>query len=232
MILNRELNITEGEVLLVRKPKGWTSFDVVSRIRGTFQVAKVGHAGTLDPMATGLLIVCTGRKTKEIGQFVGLEKEYEVQMILGARTSSFDSETPIIEQHTTDDITEEMVRSVLQDFVGSQVQVPPMWSAAKVGGKRLYKYARKGLEVERRPREVLVDSITVSRIFLPEVHFTIVCSKGTYVRTLVDEAGKRLGCGAYVTALERVRLGEFHLADALSIEDLARLAMKKSHQGL
>jgi tRNA pseudouridine55 synthase len=183
-------------------------------------------------MATGLLIVCTGKKTKEIEQFMRLEKEYEVQMILGARTASFDSETPIIERHTTDDITEEMVRSVLQEFVGCHTQLPPMWSAAKVGGKRLYKYARKGLEVERRPREVFVDSITVSRVFLPEVHFTIVCSKGMYVRTLVDEAGKRLGCGAYVTALERTRLGDFHLADALSVEDLAQLAMKKSHQSV
>lgn len=232
MVLNRELNTADGEVLLVRKPKGWTSFDVVNKIRGIFHVVKVGHAGTLDPMATGLLIVCTGKKTKEIEQFMGLEKEYEVQMILGARTSSFDSETPIIEQHTTDDISKEMVCSVLQEFVGCQTQLPPMWSAAKVGGKRLYKYARKGQVVERKPREVFVDSIVVSRVSIPEVHFTIVCGKGTYVRTLVDDLGKRLGCGAYVAALERTRLGEFRLADALSIEDLVQLGITKSHQSV
>jgi tRNA pseudouridine55 synthase len=232
MVLNRELNIAEGEVLLVCKPKGWTSFDVVNRIRILFHVAKVGHAGTLDPMATGLLIVCTGKKTKEIEQYVGLEKEYEAQMILGARTPSFDAETTIIERRTTEDITEQMVRKTLEEFAGYQTQLPPMWSAAKVGGKRLYKYARKGQEVERRPREVFVKSIVPSAISIPEVRFTIVCSKGTYVRTLVDDIGKRLGCGAYLNALERTRLGEFLLADAVTIEELLQHRIKKSDQSV
>ena len=220
MIPGRELHMEEGEMLLVRKPKGWTSFDVVNKIRCIFRVQKVGHAGTLDPMATGLLIVCTGRTTKEINQYVGLEKEYNVRMILGARTSSYDAETPVLTRRTTEDVTEETVRSVLQSFVGYQTQLPPMWSAVKVGGKRLYKYARKGEEVERRPREVFIRSIQPLTISIPEVSFSIVCGKGTYVRTLVDDVGKRLGCGAYLSELERVRLGEFRISDAVTIEDL------------
>ncbi|HXX63657.1 MAG TPA: tRNA pseudouridine(55) synthase TruB, partial [Bacteroidota bacterium] len=146
----------EGTVLLVRKPAGWTSFDVVNKIRHLFGIRKVGHAGTLDPLATGLLIVCTGRKTKEIGSLVGLEKEYEAEMTLGARTASFDAATPVLETRSTEGITEDAVRSVLLEFVGTQHQVPPMWSALKVGGRRLYKYAREGTEVSRAAREVSV----------------------------------------------------------------------------
>jgi tRNA pseudouridine55 synthase len=220
MILNRELHLAEGEMILVCKPAGWTSFDVVNKIRTTFHVQRVGHAGTLDPMATGLLIVCTGKKTKELESFIGLEKEYKATVILGGRTPSFDAETPVIESHSTDDISEKDVRSTLQSFVGYQTQVPPMWSAVKVQGKPLYKYARKGQEIERRPREVFIASIEPTAIRIPEISFTVVCSKGTYVRTLVDSVGKRLGCGAYLKTLERTRIGQFLLSDAVSIEDL------------
>jgi len=211
----------EGTVLLVRKPAGWTSFDVVNKIRHLFGIRKVGHAGTLDPLATGLLIVCTGRKTKEIGSLVGLEKEYEAEMTLGARTASFDAATPVLETRSTEGITEDAVRSVLLEFVGTQHQVPPMWSALKVGGRRLYKYAREGTEVSRTAREVSIRSIVPTEMHLPRVRFTVVCSKGTYVRSLVNDMGERLGCLAYLSALERTRIGQFHLADALTIEELA-----------
>ena len=222
-----ELHLRDGEVMLLTKPKGWTSFDVVNKIRILFR-CKAGHAGTLDPMATGLLIVCTGAKTKEMDSFMGLEKEYRATMILGARTASFDAESPVIERSTTDDITVEQVARVLQSFVGPQTQLPPMWSAAKVGGKRLYKYARKGTEVERRPREIVIKSITLDAISIPEVRFTVVASKGTYVRTLVDDIGNHLGCGAYLSALERTRIGEFLLTDAVSIEELVRFRFNEA----
>lgn len=229
MIPNRE-QMEEGEMLLVLKPKGWTSFDVVNKIRCIFHIQKVGHAGTLDPMATGLLVVCTGKKTKGIDQYVGLEKEYNVRMMLGAHTESYDAETPIIARHTTEDVTEEIVRTVLQSFVGHQVQLPPMWSAVKVRGKRLYKYALKGQEVERTPREVFIRSIQPLEVSIPEVSFNIVCGKGTYVRTLVDDVGKRIGCGAYMTELERVRLGEFRLSDAVTIEELMEYRNQASRE--
>lgn len=210
-----------GEVLLVRKPKGWTSFDVVHRLRSVLHVRKAGHTGTLDPMATGLLIVCTGQQTKNIVHFIGLEKEYEVQLVLGARTPSFDAESEVIERRGADGITEESVREALKGFVGQQIQIPPMWSAAKVEGKRLYKYARKGETIERKPREVFVRSIEFKELRIPEVLCTVTCSKGTYIRSLVEDIGLRLGCGAYVNALERTRIGQFHLADALTIEQIA-----------
>jgi tRNA pseudouridine55 synthase len=222
MIMNREPAAEEGEVLLVDKPKGWTSFDVVNRIRGILRCDRVGHAGTLDPAATGLLIVCTGRMTKDVRKFVGLEKEYAVEMILGARTESFDAETPVIETHSTDDITEDLVRSAMEEMVGYREQLPPMWSAAKMHGRRLYEYARKGQVIERKARDVYIRSILPTWFNIPEVHFTVVCSKGTYVRALVDDIGKRLGCGAYVTGLRRVRIGDFHVRHAVTIEDLVR----------
>lgn len=220
MILSRELHLAEGEVLLVHKPKHWTSFDVVAKMRSIFHFEKIGHAGSLDPLATGLMIVCTGKMTKEIEQFVGLEKEYVATIRLGGRTPSFDSETEVIEHCTVDDVTADAVVAALGEFVGNQIQVPPMWSAAKIDGKRLYKYARKGRLVDRRSREVVISSITPIEIQIPDVTCNIVCSKGTYIRTLADDIGQRLGCGAYLTALERRRIGDFRLEDAYSIDDL------------
>jgi tRNA pseudouridine55 synthase len=222
MVLDRELNLAEGEMLLVNKPKGWTSFDVVNKIRSTFHVRKIGHAGTLDPLATGLLIVCTGKKTREIDLYQAKEKEYVATILLGARTASFDAETPVIEWKSTEGITEEAVGEVLKGFVGYQTQLPPMWSAAKVRGTRLYKYAKKGIEVERRPREILISGIEPSLIEIPHVRFTVICSKGTYIRTLADDIGRKLGCGAYLESLTRTRIGEYRLADATSIEELVR----------
>ena len=223
MVPSRELRLEEGEVLLVDKPKGWTSFDVVNKIRHLFHVRKVGHAGTLDPMATGLLIVCIGKKTKEIVAYVGMEKEYDAEMTLGARTASYDAETPVLETRPVDGITPERVTEVLKGFVGPQAQVPPMWSAASVGGTRLYKLARKGKVVERRPREIVVHSITPTSVEVPLVRFTAVCSKGTYVRGLVNDMGEKLGCGAYLSALVRTRIGPYRLGDAFSMTDLEAL---------
>ena len=220
-VLNHDLRIADGAILLVDKPKGWTSFDVVNRIRHLFRVKKVGHAGTLDPMATGLLVVCTGKKTKDISAFVGMEKEYEAEMTLGGRTASFDAETPVLETRSTAGITDERVREVLAHFTGRQLQVAPMWSAVKVGGTRLYKLARKGEEVERTPREIEVKSMRPTAIEMPRVRFTVVCSKGTYIRGLASDMGEALGCGAYLTALVRTRIGEFLLADAVTVDDLA-----------
>lgn len=221
MELSRELRFAEGELLLVRKPAGWTSFDVVHRISRMFGIKKVGHAGTLDPLATGLLIVCTGKKTKILGTFVGLEKEYDAEMTLGGRTESFDAATPVIEAKSTEGIDESRVLAVLREFTGTRLQVPPMWSAVSVKGKRLYKYAREGVEVQRPPREIVVQSIVPLLVRLPVVRFSVTCSKGTYIRSLVNEMGERLGCGAYLSALERTRIGPYRLADSVTIEELA-----------
>ena len=186
MELSRELRFAEGELLLVRKPAGWTSFDVVHRISRMFGIKKVGHAGTLDPLATGLLIVCTGKKTKILGTFVGLEKEYDAEMTLGGRTESFDAATPVIEAKSTEGIDESRVLAVLREFTGTRLQVPPMWSAVSVKGKRLYKYAREGVEVQRPPREIVVQSIVPLLVRVPVVRFSVTCSKGTYIRSLVN----------------------------------------------
>jgi tRNA pseudouridine55 synthase len=220
---DRELHLAEGDLLLVDKPRGWTSFDVVNKIRRMYGVRRVGHAGTLDPLATGLLIICTGKRTRDLQQFVGLEKEYEAELELGATTPSYDAETEVSERRSTEGITEERVREVLREFVGTQSQVPPIWSAVKVNGRRLYDYARKGEEVVRKPREVSITAITATRIAVPMVDCTVVCSKGTYVRTLAHDIGERLGCGAFLRGLRRTRIGSYDVRDAFTLEDLLRL---------
>jgi len=214
----------EGEMLLVDKPAGWTSFDVVNKLRRAYGGLKMGHAGTLDPMATGLLILCTGRKRKEIDSYMGLEKEYAAGMKLGIRTPSYDMETEVTEVSSVDGISAEQVRGVMGEFVGAVQQIPPMWSAVKVGGKRLYTLARKGIEIERPSREVQIVSIQPGRIDLPDVAFTVVCSKGTYIRTLVHDIGERLGCGAAMTALRRTRIGPYRIEDAQSVPQLVERA--------
>jgi tRNA pseudouridine55 synthase len=218
--LNRELNLEAGEVFLVDKPPEWTSFDVVNKMRRIFGIKRIGHAGTLDKSATGLLIVCTGKKTRELAAFQELEKEYDVTMRLGERTESYDAETPVVERHDVTNLDESVIRSTIERFVGKQTQVPPMWSAVKVAGKPLYRYARKGVEVPRKPREVVVKSILVHDIALPDVSMTVVCSKGTYIRSLVNDIGNALGVGAHVVRLRRTRIGQYHVADALTMADL------------
>lgn len=214
-------------MLLIDKPRGWTSFDVVHAVRRVMGVRKAGHAGTLDPLATGLLIVCTGRMTKQIDRYMAEEKEYRTTMFLGARTPSGDEETPVCETGSVEGVTGEQIAEILQSFVGKQAQVPPMHSAVKVKGRRLYKYAKKGIEVERPAREITIRSITPLRISVPEVEIAVVCSKGTYIRTLVDDIGKRLGCGAYVRALRRTRIGSFRVEHAVTMDGLGRLAAER-----
>jgi tRNA pseudouridine55 synthase len=211
---------TEGEVLFIDKPLHWTSFDVVKKVRALFDVRKVGHAGTLDPNATGLLIVCTGKKTKSIEQFVGMVKEYSGTCKIGERTPSFDTETAAHEWSDFSAVTEELIKTTAENFIGKQFQVPPMYSAAKYGGKPLYKYARKGKTVERVEREIDIARFDIQRVRGQYIDFFIVCSKGTYIRSLIDEFGLRLGCGATLTALRRTRIGEYSVANAMTIEQL------------
>jgi tRNA pseudouridine55 synthase len=210
----------EGELLLIDKPLGWTSFDVIHRLRCSFDIEKAGHAGTLDPMATGLLIVCTGKQTKSIEQFTNLDKEYTGSFQLGIRTPSFDMETAVSEHAEFSGIRLEDLRSAVKSFVGRQMQTPPMYSAVKLKGKPLYQYARKGKTLERKAREIDVREFTVLSFAPPNVEFRVVCSKGTYIRSLVDGVGTSLGCGATLTSLRRTRVGSFRVENALTIEQL------------
>jgi tRNA pseudouridine55 synthase len=214
------VNFDDGEVLLVNKPLDWTSFDVVSRIRVTLGLKKIGHAGTLDPKADGLLIICTGKKTKSIDQFGEMEKEYTGIMEIGAVTKSFDTETEVIDRKIFTNITEENIKVIFDSFIGIQNQLPPMYSAVKVNGRRLYKDARKGKEVNRKEREIFISKFDVTSFNPPFVGFTVVCSRGTYIRSLVNDCGKKLGCGAYLKYLTRTKIGVYKIEDAIQIEQV------------
>jgi len=220
----------EGEVLLIDKSLNWTSFDVVKKIRALFDVRKVGHAGTLDPQATGLLIVCTGKRTKNIAQFVGLEKEYTGTCELGVRTPSFDMETAVHESRDFSAVTVQQIKNVAESLLGKQFQLPPMYSAVKYGGKPLYQYARSGKTVERASREIDVKKFEILNVHMPYINFCIVCSKGTYIRSLVDELGIRLSCGATMTALRRIRIGEYTVEHAKTIDQLMEWRNVNSRQ--
>lgn len=212
-----------GEVFLIDKPIEWTSFDVVRKVRNSLKIKKVGHAGTLDPLATGLLIVCAGKKTKSIDIYMGQEKEYTGTFVLGKTTESFDREREIIEVADPSHLSLENVKSVIAELTGNILQIPPMHSAIKVDGKRVYESARKGIEVKMEPRPVTVSEFEITRFELPEIDFRIVCSKGTYIRSLARDLGEKLAVGAYMSALTRTRIGEFRLEDA---EDLTTLVDK------
>jgi tRNA pseudouridine55 synthase len=225
----REFDFAAGELLLINKPYKWTSFDVVGKIRNSLKPLKlkVGHAGTLDPLATGLLIICTGKLTKQIDSFQAEEKEYTGTMILGASTPSFDMETEIDEQFSIENITEEDIYKATAPFKGDIEQYPPAHSAVKVNGERLYVKARLGEEVELRKRFVTVSEFEITRVQLPEIDFRIVCSKGTYIRSLVSDFGKQLKNGAYLSKLTRTRSGNFLLADAFEVADLVQYLREK-----
>ena len=225
----REFDFAAGELLLINKPYKWTSFDVVGKIRNSLKPLKlkVGHAGTLDPLATGLLIICTGKLTKQIDSFQAEEKEYTGTMILGASTPSFDMETEIDEQFSIENITEEDIYKATAPFKGDIEQYPPAHSAVKVNGERLYVKARLGEEVELRKRFVTVSEFEITRVQLPEIDFKIVCSKGTYIRSLVSDFGKQLNNGAYLAKLTRTRSGNFLLADAFEVADLVQYLREK-----
>jgi len=211
-----------GEVILIDKEKGKSSFNAVHRIRKIVKVKKVGHAGTLDPAATGLLIICVGKKTKEIYKYQDLGKTYSGIIELGKRTSSMDAETEVIEEKSYTDISEEMIEEVRKNFMGEIQQVPPMYSALKHKGKALYKLARKGLEVKREPRTVTIYEFEILKIDLPEIEFRIRCSKGTYIRVIADDFGKKLGCGGYLKALRRDAIGDYKVEDALTVDEFEK----------
>lgn len=208
-----------GEVILINKDYKWTSFDVVAKIRNTIGIKKVGHAGTLDPLATGLLIVCTGKKTKEIQHFQNLKKEYTGSFFLGATRPSHDKETEINERTSIDDITSEKIHNITGKFMGKIKQKPPSFSAIRKDGKRLYEYARQGEKVEADSREVEVYEFEITDIALPQVFFRLKCSKGFYVRSLARDIGKMLGCGAYLDSLKRTAIGNYNVDQALSIQE-------------
>lgn len=209
-----------GQLLLIDKPFGWTSFDVVNKLRYKLNIKKIGHAGTLDPLATGLLIICTGKMTKRIEEFMGLEKEYTGKFIIGQTTPSYDLETEVSDPVDIRSVTPEAIASAVKSLTGTLQQLPPAHSAIKIGGKRAYKFARQGKEVELKPREVHVAEFEITVMTLPEISFRIVCSKGTYIRSLARDLGESLGVGAYLSQLCRTRIGNFKLEDALSIDDV------------
>ena len=209
-----------GGGLLVDKPLTWTSFDVVKKVRGALRVKKVGHAGTLDPLATGLLVLMSNGRTRLIDQVQAERKVYEGTCTLGAITESYDAAMPTYDEKPFDLVDEGLVRNEMARFVGAIEQIPPMYSAVKHEGRRLYTLARRGELVERSPRRVVVESFELLKAEPPVLRFRVVCSKGTYVRTLVHDLGQRLGCGAYLSSLRRTAIGSFMIEHALTIEQI------------
>ncbi len=220
---NHTYNFKEGALLLIDKPLHWTSFQVVNKIKYALKKSegklKVGHAGTLDPLATGLLLIATGKMTKQLQHIQVLEKEYTGTFLLGKTTPSFDGETEVNQTFSIAHIDEALIRQAAQGFMGVQTQLPPMHSAVQVDGKRLYKLARAGKEIELTPRPIEIFEFEITAIALPEVHFRVRCSKGTYIRSLAHDFGKALDSGAYLTALCRTKIGNYSLVDAYSLED-------------
>ena len=223
------MDFITGEILYVDKPLRWTSFDVVKRVRGIIlrrlhrKKFKVGHAGTLDPLATGVMIICTGKATKNIENLQAGVKEYVAEVTFGATTPSFDLETEIDATFPTEHITRELVEETLEKFVGEIKQVPPAFSACKIDGHRAYKMARKGKEVELKAKTLVIDEIELKDYAQDKITIRIVCSKGTYIRALARDIGEALGTGAHLTALRRTRVGEIRITDCLSVEDATKL---------
>ena len=218
------MDFIEGEILYVTKPLDWTSFRLVKVIRAKLcnrlgiKKLKVGHAGTLDPLATGVMIVCTGKKTKQIERLQATVKEYTATLKLGATTPSFDLETEIDAEYPTEHITEEVVRECLEKFVGEIQQIPPNFSAVKVNGKRAYELARNDEVFELKPKLLVIDKIDLINYELPYLTISITCSKGTYIRSLANDFGKALNNGAHLSALRRTKIGKFSVEDAVCIE--------------
>lgn len=214
-----------GQVLLIDKPLTWTSFQAVNKLRWEIRQAfkikkiKVGHAGTLDPLATGLLIICTGKMTKQIDTFQGQDKEYTGTIILGSTTPSFDLETEINQTFPTAHITDKLIHDTAKKFIGTIEQFPPVFSAIKKDGKRLYEFARAGEDVEIKSRQVSISEFDITKIEDHTIHFRVVCSKGTYIRSLAHDFGKALHSGAHLSVLRRTKIGDFHVDHAMSPED-------------
>ena len=218
------MNFNEGEIIYINKPYKWTSFDVVGKLRiasckriGQKKI-KVGHAGTLDPLATGVMIICTGKATKRIEEFQGQTKEYVATLRLGATTPSFDLEHEIDATYPTDHITRPMIEETLKTFVGTIEQIPPAFSACMIAGKRAYELARKGKDVELKPKTLTIDAIELLDCTMPDIKIRVVCSKGTYIRALARDIGAALQSGAHITALERTRIGNVTLDGCMTPE--------------
>lgn len=219
------MNFVAGEILAIYKPYTWTSFQIVNKIRyhlsRKYKVKrfKVGHAGTLDPLATGVLLVCTGKATKKIEELQAHTKEYVAELMLGATTPSFDMEHPVNATYPYEHITEESVKEVLKNFIGDIDQRPPLFSACKVDGKRAYDLARKGSDMELAPKQIRIDEIELLDYSLPKIKIRVVCGKGTYIRSLARDLGEALGSGAYLTSLTRTRVGEYKVEECINPDD-------------
>jgi tRNA pseudouridine55 synthase len=221
--MNEELNdYQQGKVILIDKPFKWTSFDVVRKIRYLTKTKKVGHAGTLDPLATGLLIVCTGKFTKRINEFMAQEKEYTGTITLGSITPTYDLESEPHNFKDYDHLTDDELHNATTHFIGNISQVPPIHSAIKKEGKRVYELARRGEEVVLEPRQVTISKFSITKVELPVVHFKVVCSTGTYIRSLANDYGEKLGCGGHLSSLCRTRIGSYLLNDAVSMEEFEK----------
>ncbi len=207
-----------GVMLLIDKPKDYSSARIVNIVKKVLNVKKAGHSGTLDPKATGLMIVCTGKKTKQLNQLLDSDKEYQGVMVIGEKTRSFDSETEVFEKNSVTHLTADLIKNTVKSFLGEIEQTPPMYSAVKYKGKPLYKFARKGTELERKPRMVSIREFEIANVNLPEVSFRVVCSKGTYVRTLVNDFGEELGVGAYLKDLRRTKIGIYNIDSSITLE--------------
>ena len=218
------MNFIEGEVLLVNKPLRWTSFDVVNKLRYAISKKagkriKVGHAGTLDPLATGLLIICTGKMTKRIDEYTGMDKEYTGTFFIGATTPTYDTEQEINATFPTQHINDDLIELARKNFLGVIEQIPPVFSAIKIDGKAAYKNARKGKEVEMKARQIEIKEFELTKTVLPEIDFRVVCSKGTYIRSLAFDFGKALNSGAYLKTLCRTKIGAFDIKKSMGIEE-------------
>jgi tRNA pseudouridine55 synthase len=211
-----------GKIVAIDKPTGWTSFDVVNKLRGMTGVKKVGHAGTLDPFATGVLLICFASATKQVDSLMALEKEYQGTFELGTETDSHDVTGKVIAQHPVPELSREQIEQAVRRYVGEIMQTPPMFSALKREGRRLYELARKGEQVELEPRKVTVYAFDVLDVVLPEIRFQVTCSRGTYIRALARDLGKDLGCGAFLKTLRRTRVGQYAASSSLSIEQFAK----------
>lgn len=230
--INSETDFLEGQVLLFNKPLGWSSFDVVKKVRGIIKSSKnirkikVGHAGTLDPLADGLLIICTGKFTKRIDEIQGQKKVYTGEITLGATTPSYDKETEVDQTFDVSKITDKIIHKTSKKFEGKIMQKPPIFSALKRDGKRLYQHAREGTKVEIQAREVEIESFKIISIKIPKITFEIICSKGTYIRSLAHDFGKELNNGAHLSSLRREMIGDFSFSDAISIDSFKENILK------
>ena len=216
-----DADFTEGEIILIDKPAGPTSFQIVHKIRKITGAKKVGHSGTLDPKASGLMIVCTGKKTKMMDQFINLNKSYSGIIRLGLTSPSMDLETECAQVPIPKDLEENKIFEIRNSFLGEIEQTPPMYSAVKVGGKKLYNLARKGKTIERESRKILIEKFEIEKIDLPDIYFTITCSKGTFIRVIADDFGKKLGTGGVLAELRRIGIGQFSVDEALTLNDFS-----------